>query len=677
MSVPNVSKVLSTIDDGDALLSSTFLEFCAKVRNNDPSILPDLCREHGRHFDISRLSENEDIELADALMENTSVTSLELKTESYTKSSAEAMTKYVRTSKCLQRILWNPSRIVDDEVLQQREAMLCSFLPAFQESTSLEELNIKFPLQGGPSYLALENMLAHTQSLRSLTLICLDWPLENLFVAAAQSGLKKNTTLRELTLDSSRAATAASPILTCLSDHPLLRRLCLRGYGVYLTGLETLLLSDTSKITELDIDGSCLNLPIMGLTSVLCALARHPALTNLGLRGFTLGRDEVRLLQLVLSNIPSLQNLDLSCTDLGSAELAELAPALYHNTSIKVLKLRGNNLIDMESAVIFRHILRSNKSMTALDLSRNKFGRTTGAGECIADGLGSNSTLLKIDLSRCKVSDEDVSFLAQNLGSRNTTLQELNLNDNNSISSNGVGLLLGTMEQITDLDLGYNNRIGKEGASLLATALGNNALPNLTRLSLYLCIIGDDGFMALVSALEQNTSLLYLDLRNSYGFGERAYLALAESLPEIKVLQQVKLTWCPGLASAMPLLLAGLRKNTSLHRFYVPGCQPSSVPPTPEETAKCAGGWMQEMERLGYRNRCRSGFLPLIRAPEERPPPRGIWSRALARVATFPEVVLRCSNPNPAWCRLKIQKVRKRPEIPASRRDSSGVTSES
>jgi hypothetical protein len=84
----------------------------------------------------------------------------------------------------------------------------------------------------------------------------------------------------------------------------------------------------------------------------------------------------------------------------------------------------------MESAVIFRDILRSNKTMTALDLSRNKFGRTTGAGECIADGLGSNSTLLKIDLSTCALKNEDASFLAQSHGSRNTTLQKLILGRN-------------------------------------------------------------------------------------------------------------------------------------------------------------------------------------------------------------------------------------------------------
>jgi hypothetical protein len=100
--------------------------------------------------------------------------------------------------------------------------------------------------------------------------------------------------------------------------------------------------------------------------------------------------------------------------------------------------------------------------------------------------------------------------------------------------------------------------------------------------------------------------LLQLDLRdNSCGFSERA-LALAESLPEIRVLQRVDFSWCTGLASAMPLLLAGLRKNTSLFRFHVVHFAPSLVPPTsfvpptPEETARRAGSWMQEMERLGY-----------------------------------------------------------------------------
>jgi Ran GTPase-activating protein (RanGAP) involved in mRNA processing and transport len=622
MSDPNDST--SILDD--VPLSLSFLEFCAKVREADPSILP----EPGQPLRIRTLSEKQHMELADALLENTNVTYLELGTE-YPTSSVEAMAKYLRTSKRLQRIRCNGAWCGNDREMRRCEEILCCFLHAIQESTSLKELHMDLLNGDVPSSLAFGSMLTHTQSLRSLSLRV---SRGGNAVAAAVSGLKKSTTLTELTLEG--GTTTLPPILTSLRDHPLLRKLCLRGNTLDLNGLENVLLSDNSKITELDIHRSYGGSRIVGLTRVLQALGHRPTLTKLGLHDSPLGRDDARQLRMILCGTPSLQSLALIHGTLGSAELAELAPALYHNKSIKVLDMSRNDLCDMESAEIFRDILRCNKTMATLDLSGNQLGETTGAVECIADGLGGNSTLLNINLSDCALGDHGLSTLAQTFGSRNTTLQKLAVGGN-AITSTGVGVLVGTMEQshqITYLDL-ERNPIGNEGASLLARSLGNNALPNVTSLSLSYCSIDDDGFIALVSALEQNTSLLYLDLRHNYGVSDRALLTLAESLPEIKVLQQVDLRWCTGLATAMPLLLAGLRKNTSLFRFCVTRCAPSSVPPTTEEAARYAGGWMQEMVRLGYRNR----FLPLLRAPKEGLPPRGVWPHALARVATLPDVI--------------------------------------
>jgi hypothetical protein len=126
--------------------------------------------------------------------------------------------------------------IVDRKsVLRHCEEMFRCFLLAIQESTSLKELHMELPPRGGPSSLALKNMLTHTQSLRSLSLPI---PPRHIDVAAAESGFQKNTTLRELTLDFSRVAATVSPILTSLRDHPLLRRLCLRGHVMDLTGLQ-------------------------------------------------------------------------------------------------------------------------------------------------------------------------------------------------------------------------------------------------------------------------------------------------------------------------------------------------------------------------------------------------------------------------------------------------------
>ena len=146
-----------------------------------------------------------------------------------------------------------------------------------------------------------------------------------------------------------------------MRDHPLLQRLCLHGYAVDLTGLETVLLSETSKITELYIHRFYRGPRIVGLKNVLQALARRPTLTKLGLHFCRLGPDEARLLRMAFYSTRSLQSLDLASNDLGSAELAELAPALYHNTSIKVLDLSGNNLIDIESALIFGAFLRATR----------------------------------------------------------------------------------------------------------------------------------------------------------------------------------------------------------------------------------------------------------------------------------------------------------------------------
>jgi hypothetical protein len=113
----------------------------------------------------------------------------------------------------------------------------------------------------------------------------------------------------------------------------------------------------------------------------------------------------------------------------------------------------------------------------------------------------------------------------------------------------------------------------------------------------------------------------------------------------------------------MPLLLSRLHKNTSLFRFHVVRLFTFFGPPTIRETAKCAGGWKQELERVairetvkcaggwkqelervGYRNR----FRTMIRAPKEQLPPLGVWPHALARVAALPDVIFEVlrSKPN-------------------------------
>jgi hypothetical protein len=71
---------------------------------------------------------------------------------------------------------------------------------------------------------------------------------------------------------------------------------------------------------------------------------------------------------------------------------------------------------------------------------------------------------------------------------------------------------------------------GSEEATILAKALDGNAMSSLKELQLDGCSIRIYGFVALVSALEQNTSLQILDLGGTIS-GEQGLMALVESHP--------------------------------------------------------------------------------------------------------------------------------------------------
>jgi hypothetical protein len=188
--------------------------------------------------------------------------------------------------------------------------------------------------------------------------------------------------------------------------------------------------------------------------------------------------------------------------------------------------------------------------------------------------------------------------------------------------------LLEMMEQnshhITDLDLRFNETIGNEGSKSPSQVLGKKRATK-PQTPLFECHIGDEGCIELVSALEQNTSLLQLDLRNNTS--ERVILAL-ESLPEIKVLQRVDFSWCPALVSAMPYCWKDYARTKVCFVFVSLIVHLLRYHQQTKETAKCTGAWMHQMERVP------KPLSPYDTCAEREVLP-GVWYRALALAATF------------------------------------------
>jgi Ran GTPase-activating protein (RanGAP) involved in mRNA processing and transport len=643
-----------------ASLSPTFLSACAKLRANDPSVVPGrnlLPGLNGCFWIRHGLSETEHIEIANALTRSTAVTNLQLdlSTLDYSAKAAEAMGEFIRSSIHLKRVTLSFFRLSHTS---EGQRVLSILLRALQDSTSVKELRLV-----DEAYLRVNSELVLSQDLTNL--IILTRTLKKMNIGCHYEALwlcaAKNETLEDLTLNNYSRSRLTRMLKWLGNNCPNLKTLSIKLITDDLTGLDTLLESYNSNITELILSGEVLLgfntfldtyrlLPLGGLETALRPLeGRKNTLTKLEMRGFPLSLDQIRHLQMVLRNQKNLQILVLRKTSLESAHLSELASELEQHMSIKTLDLAENRFDDMDSAVILRNIIHTNKSIAALDLSRNSFGERPEAVRCIAMGLRRSATLLEISLRHCQLGNQGVSVLAETLFSRDGILQKLYLADSNIVSFTSVRLLVDAMieheSQITHLHL-KGLSIGDEGASYLANALAANALPHLTWLSVG--GFGDDGLVNLVSALETNQALNELDLTSNHmdiihysgHFSERGFLALANSLPEIRQLKRIHFQFCPGLISAMPSLLEGLRANTSVIQFdiarsFLTSMDDPHFPLTDLDTSKYSGDWMIQMQFFGFRNR----FISMIRPPFETAPPLGLWAPALAKVSKMPDVL--------------------------------------
>jgi Ran GTPase-activating protein (RanGAP) involved in mRNA processing and transport len=611
----------------EALISSAVRELCDQLRANDPRVLADDSVFELNNY-IMDCSETECIAIFQALKENTSVKHIDFRRlfgGQYSKRSVLVAAEYVESSKTLQTLNLNIG--LHQYSCEVRE-MISLVLRALSPNTSVANLIIHPGVIRFASE-ALQELLACTQTLQKLQIVAFGYEaFDDWQTAAIASGFADNKTLRDLELKSWPEANLV-PVLTALQHHPALQKIHLSELSFdnlpSLFGLEVLLRNRDSKVKELVLEQ--VGPRTVGLRLVMQELGRNTTVTNLTIRDSVLSRENVQQLKAVLRQNTALQYLDLDSIDLGSAGLAEIAPALYRNTSIKTLDLTCNGLDDIESANGLRELLRRNKTITSLCIAQNVFGLNTAAARSILEGVRSNTALQQLDLDDCKLGDRGISLLAKALAIRNASILELNL-QGNKITSVGVRALVDdnveAVKTLTKLSLLYNP-IRSEGVTILAGALGRNAMPSLKRLYLCVCHIDDDGFVVLVSALEQKTSLQILNVAGNQ-FGERGFMALAKSLPKIKGLQQIDFTANASFQSTLPLLLKGFRKNTSLVKVTI-------------DIAGFAhrGDWSQELKFLGQRNR----FTPLLKAshPPDTSPQLGIWSRALAKVVTEPDVL--------------------------------------
>jgi Ran GTPase-activating protein (RanGAP) involved in mRNA processing and transport len=611
-------------NDGDAMISSAVRELCNRLRAGEKGFSTDSVP-----FRIMRKrSQAEVIEFLKALEVNTSVKHVRFKLEDFTKISAIAIVKYVESSKTLQKLDLSFDPCHHD--WQKRSEIVDVVLRGLSRNTSVSHLIINTFIITFAS-VAFQELLTGTETLQQMEVFTSQrhheygYAFDEVEIAAITSGFANNRTLSDLKFDSWQEPDL-TPVLTALQHHPALERI---HFGtVYLKhlpslcGLEFLLRSQVSKVKELVLDQ--VGARTDGVYPVMQAMVRNTKITNIAIHDSALSDEIAQQFKVVLRRNTTLRHLILRFNRLSNVGLAEIASGFYRNTSIETLEISHKGPGDIDSANVLRELIRRNKTITSLCLSHYDFCGDVATARSFVDGVRSNTTIQHLDLGRCGLGDQGISLLANALAGRNASIRELNLIIN-EITSMGVRALvdgnLKGVKTVTKLRLAFNY-VKCEGAIILANALGRNAMPDLKRLDLESCSIRDDGSVALVSALEQNTTLQVLNLKSNY-FGVRGFTALAESLPKIKGLQEMTFSGNAFYISTLPLLLEGFRKNTSLVKVAIDRCE--------------SGAWSRELNFLGHRNR----FNPLLKTSDvpNASPQLGIWSHALAIVAAEPDVL--------------------------------------
>ena len=386
-------------------------------------------------------------------------------------------------------------------------------------------------------YPLLARDLADNSTVRTITIQELG-PTDDDGIPTLAQTFKTMSSLKELTLkEIGLSSEDVDALASVLPEIPTLERLNLCSNG----------LSDDSATILSSVLGKCPNLRVVELggneISDTGALALSDDLSSMSDRliSFSIGSLLGKEAQGFIKNISSLENLstlDLSGNKNGSSFANALAVALP-SLSLSCLKL-GDTGIGPRGAKALLPVISRDENMDlrelylggcrlgffgtktiaavglplgleVLDLSNNDIG--DDAAWQMTTSLSCLNRLKSLDLSsNVGFGDDAVAEIGRLLPSLQN-LSSLNLSNNKGLGDAGVEVLaesLASTPALRVLNLSYT-KVGDAGASALGRVLAAESC-HLVKLLLGNCEIGEEGGNDLMDALDENKSLVALDL---------------------------------------------------------------------------------------------------------------------------------------------------------------------
>lgn len=200
----------------------------------------------------------------------------------------------------------------------------------------------------------------------------------------------------------------------------------------------------------------------------------------------------------------TLTVLDISKNELDRVDRCfGVFPLMIRNRTIHTLNLYDCTIQGGEG---FADILRTNTSITSLNLGRNNFRLVDTM--LIVEALHQNTSITEFDFQQNTIGDAGAIMFAEML-QVNPYIISLNLRFNDIKDIEPLATVLHTNQTLKKLDLGAN-MFGNTDAEFMAQAIINNF--SLTNVSLACNVIHNAGAFKLAQALETNRSIRHLNL---------------------------------------------------------------------------------------------------------------------------------------------------------------------
>ena len=325
--------------------------------------------------------------------------------------------------------------------------------------------------------------------------------------------LQVNNTLTHLNLSENRKFLKAYCVFQGLQYNTSLVHLNLSETGLVATedtaqALVTMFQVNKSTLTHLDLSG---NQTFLKAYCIFQALQHNTTLVHLNLSntGLVATEDTVQALTTMLQVNKTIKHLDLSenfkFSDSGAYCVFR---ALQDNTSLIHLNLRNVDLIGkVDAAQALTTMLQVNKTLAHLDLSYNwTFSRANCA---VFHGIQHNTALVHLKLI-CTglVATEDTAQALTTMIQDNKTLTHLNLSENFTFSDSGAYCVFqGLQRNTTLIYLNLRNTgMTDKGAEYIAQAIESNC--SLQTLNISKNRITDNGFACIEKFTGENTCTL-------------------------------------------------------------------------------------------------------------------------------------------------------------------------